>query len=80
MGWRAQLPLYIVGTLGTMTAGLGLGFGLGQYTISGMDPFVSMARTVSYREPARDNEFASARFADASRNSARVFDPAKPAY
>lgn len=83
MAWRSSLPVYLVGALGTATAGLGIGFGLGQYTVTGMDPFIGVVRsnqTAAWRPDPRDNDFSTERLASVGDDFRAAFDPARPGY
>jgi hypothetical protein len=84
MALRSSLPVYLVGALCTATMGLGLGFGLGQYTVTGMDPFIGVVRSAqaqsSYRPEIRDNEYAAVRFASAETGVSGVFDQGRSTY
>lgn len=70
MAGRTLLPVIVLGTLGVATASLGIGYGLGQYTISGMDPFTATTRwQADVPKPSFEERSRTAR------QFAAVFDP-----
>lgn len=77
MAGRTLLPIIALGALGVTAGSLGLGYGLGQYTISGMDPFYATARSSDwqpeYHASAADRTRTAQQFA-------AVFDPEPSRY
>lgn len=49
MASRTNLPLMILGVLGGVTTSIGVGWGLGQYTVSGINPFYVGQGKSAYR-------------------------------
>lgn len=77
MAGRTLLPILALGAIGVTTASLGLGYGLGQYTISGMDPFYATARSSDWQPEYRAS---SADQTATARKFAAVFDPQPTTY
>ena len=75
MAGRTFLPIIALGALGVTACSLGLGYGLGQYTISGMDPFYATARSSDWQPEYRTTATIDARTAQ---QFAAVFDPQLP--
>lgn len=75
MAGRTLLPLLALGAVGFTTASLGLGYGLAQYALSGMDPFYATARNSNWQQASAAPEQTRPVTAE---QFAAVFEPDAP--